>query len=287
MNLSRNIEEEMRKAIDYFAISLNCKIINSLTHSTLIISGWNDNMESRKAIAHYLVGLRASAIDAALNIKSQLEDTPEDLIELYGNVMAIIGKKNDDLSIDQKQDERNPWICEGICHLGMTIALQRQEIHPMGEIVAIDYPHIASKDHGLDVLVLYKKDATFGLSIIETKAYKLNPAKAINNATKFFKEIEEGKHDLRLRQSVHIMRTSLAKEVQQSISGSFWKRERTYIANPHYDSTITMEYSNNHPIFLRLFNDKEKVVLMPNAIVDFDLFFDQIADEMRNFVESL
>ena len=287
LTLPKRIEEEMEIAIDCLSGSLHFEFSESETHCTLTILGWNDNDVTRQAIAHYLVGLRACAIDAALNIRSQLEDTPEDRQEVIQNVFAIIGIDNSELSQDQKQDDRNPWIAEGIWHMCMAIAARRNELHPIGSVISVDYAHIASKDHGLDGLVLYEVDNLFGISIIESKAYRDDPNRAINNAVEFYRDIDSGKHDLRIRQSVQIMRTALPPNFQSMISGSFWKRERTYIPNPHYDESNKMDWTNIRPSFRDLKPVRTNIIIMPHKISGFDNFFDQIADEMRSFARSL
>lgn len=286
MVLSCDVESEMKNAIAYLTASLQSELVESTTHKTLTISGWNDNCVTRQAIAHYLIGLRASAIDAALNIKSQLEDTNEDIEELRKNVISIIGSSDDELSLDQKQDERNTWISEGLWHLCMEIASKRKEFHPIGKVIAIDYPHIASKDHGLDVVVLYKNKELLGISIIETKAYKLRPNKAIKKAIEFFREVDQGKYDLRIRQSVQIMRTALPEDLQKIVTGSFWKRQRAYIPNPHYDACCKVDLSKNRPTFNGLFPGNLNIIVMPHAIIGFDVFFNQISDEMRSIIRS-
>lgn len=287
MSLPQVIEDAMENAIVLLAQSLSCDYFEAETHCSLIVFGWNNSEETKRAVAHYLVGLRACAIDSALKIKSQLEDTPEDRLEIERNVLNIIGNNNGNLSEDQKQDERNPWLSEGLWHLCMAIAARRYEFHPIGRIISIDYAHVATKDHGLDVLVLYQSEELLGLSIVETKAYKDDPNRAINNAVDFYREIDNGKHDLRIRQSVQIMRTALNPDLQRKISGSFWKRNRSYIPNPHYDDHIQMDWQNTRPSFRNLFPDRNKIMLMPHMIHEFDSFFDEISNEMRIFVRSL
>ncbi len=287
MSLPVIIEVAMEDAIDFFVRSLRCDFCEADTHDTLIILGWNDNEESRRSIARYLVGLRALAIDAALTIRSQLEDTPDDRLEIARNVYAIVGKNNFELTDEQIRSERNPWISEGIWHLCMVVASRRQELHPIGSILSVDYAHVASKDHGFDVLAMYEDiDTLFGLTIVESKAYKDDPNGAIANSVEFYREIDCGEHDLQLRQSVQIMRTALPLSVQEKISGSFWKRKRSYIPNPHYDKINNVNWRNSRPSFRSLVPKKPNIIIMPHIIKDFDIFFDLISDEMRYFVKG-
>jgi hypothetical protein len=287
LSLPKEIETGMKEAIDCLTRLLSCALVEADTHRAVVISGWNENQLTRQAIAKYLVGLRACAIDAALHIHAELENTKADELELIHNVETIVGERNDSLTVDQRQDERNPWIAEGMWHLCMTIAAQRVELHPIGHIIALDYSHVAAKDHGLDVLAIYESEEILGMTLIECKAYKHDPNRAISKAVDFFKEIDRGEHDLRIRQSVQIMRTSLPVMYQSKISGSFWKRKRSYVPNPHYDSNCEMDWSNARPSFRDLNLGKSNIVVMPHAVCDFDSFFDAIADEMRSFVKGL
>jgi hypothetical protein len=296
MSLPEQIEDAMRNAIQDLTVVLEWEVLDAPTHRTVIVIGWNRDDSTRQAIAHYLVGLRACAIDAALNIRAELEDSEEDRIEVLGNVIAIVGEDNAEDTEEQKRRkiyERNPWIAEGIWHLCMIIAAkQRREIHLPGAIIALNYAHPIAKDHGLDVAAIYEigdKDL-FGLSFIESKAYKDNIDGAISKAVGFFREINEGKkHALRIRQTVQIMRSSLPGDKQAQIPNSFWKRTRAYLPNPHYDASCRVDWTNSRPSFdtLRLDGVNTDIIVMPHIINEFANFFDEIADEMRAFARSL
>lgn len=287
MSLSARIEQAMERAVEYLAAELNFNTIEAPTHRTVMITGWNDSNMMRQAVAEYLVGLVACAIDAALNIRAELEDTPEDRIDILTDVYRITGNDTHQLSLSQKQSERNPWIAEGIWHLCLAVANRRPGLHPMGSVIALDYAHVAAKDHGLDVAAIYETDQGFGLTLIESKAYKSDPNGAITQAVGFFREVDAGRHAMRIRQAVQIMRTALPSDKQDRITNSFWQRIRSYVPNPHYDSTQEIDWSNARPSFSNLQPSREHIVIMPHAISDFDGFFDNIANEMRAFVGSL
>jgi len=295
MGLPERIEEAMTHAIQYLGGVLEWEILEAPTHRTVIVTGWNRGSLQRQAIARYLVGLRACAIDAALNIRAKLEDSEEDRIEVLGNVIAIVGEDNAEETEEQKRRktyERNPWIAEGIWHLCMAIAAQQHpEIHPPGVIFALNYAHVATKDHGLDVAAIYEisKRDLFGLSLIESKAYKDNIGGAISDAVGFFREVNKRKHSLRIRQTVQIMRSSLPGDKQAQIPNSFWKRTRAYLPNPHYDASCRVDWTNSRPSFRTLGLDGVNIdiIVMPHIINEFDNFFNEIADEMRAFARSL
>lgn len=290
MSLPSQIEDAMRNAITDLACALRFEALNATTHQALIVTGWSDNDSTRQAIAHYLVGIRACAMDAALNIRANLADTAEDRVEVLQNVIEVVGETNDESTDQQrrfKQDERNPWVAEGIWHLCMAVAAQRAEIHPMGNIILLDYAHIKAKDHGLDVAAIYQTSETTGISLVESKAYKDDPNGAINAAVGFFRDVDEGKHSTRIRQAVQIMRTALTAEQNATISASFWKRNRTYICNPHYHATHNMDWTNTRISFRNLKLEPLYIAIMPHSILDFDRFFDDVSDKMRNFANNL
>lgn len=288
MSLPNDINEAMENSIELLSNSMRYKVLEADTHRTIIVTCWNDNAQNRKAVARYLVGLRACAIDAALNIRARLEDTPEDRSEIIQSVLDVVGRSNTELTSDQKQRERNPWIAEGIWHLCMAIAKRQPGIHPMGDIIALNPVHVASKDRGLDVVAIYRgEDAVSGLSLIECKAYKDDPNGAISDAVALFRKVDKGKYATRIRQAVQVMRASLPADTQATISPSFWKRKRSYIPNPHYDESHKIDWSGTRPSFSGLEPDRANILVMPHIICGFDEFFDNIADEMRSFAGSL
>lgn len=283
----------MRDAIQDLAEVLEVRELSAGTHRTVIVSGWNNDASTVQAIAKYLVGLRACAIDAALTIRARLEDTEEDQLEVLDNVLAIVREDNSELTAQQKTNVRNPWIAEGLWHLCMTIAARyRPELHVTGTVVALNYAHPVASDHGLDVAAIYQSDpgGLFGLSFVESKAKKLNVNGAISEAVGYFREVNEGKkHGARIRQTVQIMRTSLPGNQQALIPSSFWKRTRAYIPNPHHCLSLEVDWTNSRPSLatLRVSGIDIDVVVMPHAIEGYDEFFDIIADEMRAFARSL
>ena len=68
---------------------------------------------------------------------------------------------------------------------------------------------MAAKDHGLDVLAIYRDGTEYGLAIVECKAYESDPNGAINDAVKTFKQVDNGRHDSRIRQFVATVRSAL------------------------------------------------------------------------------
>ncbi len=287
-SLSEKIEFAMEESICSLANLLQITQYKSFTHATVLVSGWDSSCDSKRLIAQYLVGLRASAIDCAMRIKVYLfDDSNEGKIDLSGSVSEIVGVSNNALSDVQKRDERNPWIAEAIWHLCMVLASTRPEIHPPGTIIAVKDVHVKAKDHGLDGLALYINDQDIGLSVIESKAYKDDPSRAIRHAAIYFGEIEEDKHTTRIRQDISAMRRGLSHERQELVKGVFWKQRRTFMPNPHYDDTKVMDWARPLTTLGDLSISKKCIVVMPHIIHDFDVFFDEISDLMRAFVGGL
>lgn len=288
--LSTKIDNAINDSFDFLSEALTHQTLYSRTHTTIIVCGWNRDKETRMAIAHYLVGLRAAAINAALEIGATFDDTIEDKAEIYGNVIKIVGQCNSDLSYDQKQDERNPWISEGIWHLCLALAgRKKSDWNLPGQIIAVNYPHNIGKDHEADVTALYEIEDLLGFLIVESKAYKNRPNDAISDAVNFFRKVNNGTRDLEIRKMVQSIRKDLPDNKQEKITNSFWKRHRTYVPNPHYDSQIEKNWSNSRPALQQLQSPSAeiKVVVMPHIIDNFDDFFDEIANEMRCFAKRL
>ena len=289
--LSRKLETDINDALAVLKDTLRCSSSNCESHVTVIVAGLTDDERVLEAIARYLVGIRASAIDAALNIKAELEDTQEDRSEILKSVIQIV-KQEVALPRDPSPGwvirERNPWIAEGIWHLLMALAASRPDIHPPGLILLLNYPHIKAKDHGLDVSAIFDGTNGMGFSIIETKAYKDDPNGAISDATDFFREVRKGTHDSRIRQVIQTMRKALPETEQHRISGSFWKRNRVYIYNQHCSqSDGAPRWTSRRPSLEALLSANERVFIMPNDLADFDQFFDDIANRMRRYAEEL
>src|SRR3989339_132174 len=282
MALSAVLQRSIGEALSLLSRTLSVNTTTTgHTHSVVEVTGWQ-NVDVLEALAMYLVALRASVIDQAGEICSTLIGDERDFADaLLRSVNEIIEQPTDsgESPGDWKSTWRNPWIAEGIWHCCMRVAMEKDDIHSQGAVIAVDLPHISPKDHGLDVTVLYiKEDGSLGMSFVETKAYKNNPNGAISDAVTMLKAIDAGMHDTRLRQMVTSFRSVIDDEYKQKLSLSLWKNERTLIPNPHYDSSCTtVQWTRRRPAFSAL---KAPVVIMPHCITDYDDFFDEVASEM-------
>jgi hypothetical protein len=288
MPLPQALELGIQGALGVLQRTLRAEACEARTHRALLVRGWSDSAETVDAVAYYLLGLLATAISRTLEIRSQLDDTARDRLELLRNVERITGTDEAPLTDDAIEDERNPWIAEGLWHLCLFLSSRRAELHPPGAVIALDLPHIAAKDHGLDVLAIYQSGADgFGVSFVESKAYRNDPGGAVGAATAFFRQVDDGRHDARIRQVVATIRTGMSPALQTAISPSLWKDTRAYIPNPHYDNAVAMNWQRTRPAFADLKVPRTQIVIMPNALPQFQDFFDSVAASMRRHAAAL
>jgi len=286
MTFSDSFEKSISSALNFLRghlVVVTPPVGHSGAHNVVEVTGWQ-NAGAIEALSLYLVALRASVIDQAGKICSELIgnecDFANDLICSVDEIIEQPTDSKESLS-DWKSKWRNPWIAEGIWHCCMRIAMERADLHSQGAVIAVDLPHISPKDHGLDVTVLYvKEDGSLGMSFIETKAYQSDPNGAIRDAVTMLKSIEAGEHDTRLRQMVTSFRSVIGEEYRQELSLSLWKNERTLIPNPHYEANAaTVQWTRKRIVFSSL---KAPVVVMPHCVTGFNDFFDQVASQMRS-----
>jgi hypothetical protein len=281
MRLSEKLDDQIEAALEHLIASIKCGSQKGKSHMIIKVTGWEGAAKTCEAIATYFVGLRACAVDAALKVRARLNNTKEDRVEVRQNVEAIVGSTSKPLSTSQKLTERNPWLAEGLWHLCLFLAKKRSELHTPGKVIALDMPHVQTKDHGIDVCAIYDSGKALGLTLVETKAYKSEPSTALQNAATFFLQVDKGKHDLRIRHAVHAMRSALPSAKQQLVTPSFWKKRRAYIANPHCDSACACDCIRSRKGFTRLAIKKWSIIIMPHEIVSYDQFFDDISNAMR------
>jgi hypothetical protein len=281
------IEAWMQDALSLMAKTLRPQLATIATHQVLVVDGWDDSKEVRTAIARYLVGLRMCAIDAGLTIRAELAGTAKGKAEVIATINQIIGDKPGALSADEIAKRRNPWIAEGIWHLCMAVAQKKAACHPPGEVVALNLPHSIPSEQGLDLTVLYRGRKGYGLSIIETKAYPKNVANAMSRSTQFFREVDDGRHSMRLRQITSVLRNQLPKKEQDKVSLCLWEQRRVYVPNPHYDRSAAVAWSNPRASLGKLVPGAAGVIVMPHGIDSFSKFFGHIAAGMREAAQSL
>lgn len=284
MPLAEQLEIALNNALKDLENCLTATSVtaNGDTHEVLTVNGWQAD-EAIESLAMYLVMVHAGVINHASQLCLDLINNPRDFAtDLNYSVNQIITQPaNSGETADAwKSTWRNPWIAEGIWHCCMTVAMRKPELHAHGSVIAVDMPHVAPKDHGLDITVIYAKDnGTLGMSFVETKAYKNNPNQAISDAVSMFDAIEEGKHNNRLRQLVTTVHSMIEEPHKSRLSTSLWKNERILIPNPHYESVeARVQWHHQRNVFQEL---KAPVVIMPHPITGFDDYFNRVADQMR------
>ncbi len=283
------VEAAIHESLSLLAQTLQVQASAATTHRTLLVSGWNASAAVRQAIARYLVGLRVSAVNAALQVRAELTDTPTDQAEIVTNVEAIVGVNGAGLTQEQIERHRNPWIAEAIWHLCLALAQRMPHLHPPGNLVALNLPHAEATEHGLDVAAIYEIDGGFGLSIVETKAYPNRPSDAISHSAGFFRKVDQGLGNLplKIRQTIQRMRADLPEAMQGRIKEFLWRQNRSYLPNPHYDDQNVVVWTNARPSLDGLFPGPGGIIIMPHAVTAFTEYFDAIATEMLVFARSL
>lgn len=286
--LGEQIKKTVESEINLFASSISANLLQSKTHHSIIITGIKNSPEIIRSLAVYMVSLIANAIEANLEVRADLiEDTEAGKEELIESVLDTIGEINE-LDRDFIEDERNPWLAEALIHLLLFISNKVNNLHPIGEVLAVGLVHDDPKDKGLDITALYQSE-TLGLTIGECKAYKLNPNKAISNAVKFFDGVDSNlKTGKRIRTQVQILRQFLPAELSEMASNGFWKNERCFLTTPIFDISVNKDWSRSRNKTMGSLNvPLNKRVIIPLAIENFDDFFNSLSDDMRKFVREL
>lgn len=287
MSLSKKVEAAINDALAVLAGAVKVAVSPAKTHQVILVTGWNDSAEIRSAVAHYLVGLRVCAVNMALQVRAELTDTPVSRAEVLSNVEAIVGKNGQGLTKELIETMRNPWIAEGLWHLCLALSKRVPGVNPVGQLIALTLPHIETSEHGIDIAALYQDGDTFGISIIETKAYPNHPNGAINDAVRFYRGVDKEEFSLKIRQAIQLMRTSLPEGEQEKISAELWRQTRCYVPNPHYDAGNVMNWNNTRSSFKSLTPAADRIFIMPHAIAAFSGFFDAIAAEMLAYAKLL
>ena len=234
-----------------------------------------------------MVALIANAIEDNLKICDDLlSEGKSGVIDLKNSLIEIIGDSNE-LPEAFIQEERNPWLAEALNHLVLYLSTELTEIHPPGQIYVIGNVHDDPKDKGIDITALYHCQ-TIGLTISECKAYKLNPNKAISDASSYFLEIDGGGIlGRRIRTRVQAMRNFLPENLRNQATNGFWKKERCFLPFLVFDATESKDWRRARPALNKLPTPPDRRIIIPIQIRDFDLFFNNLSNSMRNFAERL
>lgn len=294
---AQRIDAAVNSALNLLAQTLQFQHVQFANHDLVTVTGWNQTPAVRRAVAEYLVGLRVMAVNSVLAVRTDLVG-PSGLAEVRQNVEAIIGVNGAGLTPDQVIKGRDPWIAEGMWHLCLAVSVLVPGIHPPGAVFALSLPHADATEHGIDIAVLHQGLNGIGLSIVETKAYRHNPAGAVTKAAKFFRGINGGAYRIKIREAVQRMRSECPLALQNQITAQLWEERRWYVPNPHYDNAHIEDWTQDRPVLTNLLNAPanpanpplpvpQGIVIMPHVVAGFDAYFDDVTADMMAFVDAL
>jgi hypothetical protein len=290
----QKIDTAVIGALNVLSQSLQFQHSVAVNHELLVVTGWNQSPNVRRAVAEYLVGLCVMAVNSVLAVRTELVG-PSGLAEVRQNVEAIIGPNGGGLTPEQIERRRNPWLAEGIWHLCLAVSQRVPGLHPPGALFALSLPHADASEHGIDLAALYHATGGIGLSMVETKAYRNRPSDAIRDAAKFFRKVNAGNYRKKIREAILRLRDACPAQLQSKISAQLWEERRWYVPNPHYDAVQVEDWMQPRPVLVALLNvpanppipTPQGVLIMPHIVTGFDAFFDAIVTEMVAFVNTL
>jgi hypothetical protein len=258
------------------------------THHLLTISGIDCSTACLQDLAVYCVGQIAKAVQINLKIRADLlgfenEDARNQLIQ---DVYSVIGENNDDLTDEQKRDERDPWLFEALSHLFVHLSTRNQSFFPVGKLIGLMPTHRSVKEQGLDLVAVYAGD-NVGFGIGESKAWENDPSGGLQAAAKKFLEVDLGKYDADLRMTAGIMRHAMPVEYRNQMTSAFWKEERAYLPFIGYSSNHNPRWTSEREVLRSLSVPSTHRLLCPMPLEDFRDFFDRLASEMRTYLRSL
>jgi hypothetical protein len=286
-DITQQIENDVNQALQTLCDILVVEFTHHETHHLLKISGFCRSQECLECLAEYCVGQIASAVQANLSIRADLLGIDEESIDrLILDVYSIIGMDNNDLTEEQKATERNPWIFEAISHLIIHLSRYRPEFHPVGNILGLLPVHGKVKEQGLDLIAIYTT-GDIGLGVGESKAWENKPSPALRKAAMKFVDVDLGGYDPEIRKTVNLIRASLPEEYQNQITGVFWRDEKSYYPFIGYGSGKKPRWKARRKVLEALDVPISRRILVPLPIDDFQDFFDDLSDKMREYLDAL
>lgn len=228
------------------------------------------------------------AIDMDFSIVSEiLGETPDSKTGLINDIEKLLGADNN-ISQDRIEDERNPWILESVGHLIMSLSRKNPQIKVGGKLKALLLVHDDVKDHGIDLLGLHENQTVLGISIGEAKASKSNATKAANISCKSFVEIEQAKHDMHVRRMALTASHGLSKTDKKLFCEAVWKDRRIFIPIIcHHSESSFSPHLERPETFGKLKVGSDGILLIDIPLVDYEKFFDSVADKIRDLARAL
>ncbi len=284
----QRLETDLEQCMESLSQKVQADSTAIHTHHLLTITGIDGSAECHQDLAVYCVGQIAKAVQINLDIKADLlgvenEDARNQLIR---DVYSVIGESNDDLTVRQKRDERDPWLFEALSHLLVHLSTKKKELLPVGTLIGLTMTHRGVNEPGLDLVAVYT-NTTVGIGIGESKCREDDPSAGLREAAETFEKVDLGDYAPELRRIVGQMRYAMSADYQGQITGAFWENERAYLPFIGYDANHNPQWTAERDALRSLAVPVTHIILVPLPIEEFRDFFDALAGEMRTYLTSL
>lgn len=282
------IESEIAQCLEWLGDMLKVSEVTIGTHRLLTIAGVDRSPECLRALAVYCVGQIVNAVEVNLEIRADLLglDNQRTCERLVRDVYSVIGDNNESLTDEQKEDERDPWLFEALSHLLVHLSTRNSRHLPVGRLIGLMPLHKSAKEAGLDLIAAYAAGHV-GLGLGESKAWANDPSGGLRAAAAKFRDVDQGGYDSDLRIAVGLMRYALPMEYRSHMTDAFWEEERAYLPFIGYDSNQNPQWTSEREALRSLGVPSSHRILVPLPIKDFRVFFDDLANEMRAYLELL
>jgi hypothetical protein len=277
-----NLHDDLVIALRTLAGQLSVTAHTCESHTLLQVEGFG-SPSTLQASAVYLVAAIAQCIGADLLIRTALFNEATLARDLTTDVRSVVGRA--DAEDEFKKMTRDPWIWEGISHLVIHLAVGNSSFHPTGRVLAKTQLKYDVKDHGLDLVAIYERDS-LGITAGESKAYLDNPSRAVSDAAKRLREIDESLRDVEMRACVSQLRPSLKDEHQAKLGGAFWREERSYYPFVCCDESSALEWKQPRNSLESLAIAVSRKLLVPFALKQARQAFDEVARLMRGYADG-
>ena len=289
--ITNKLESDTKQSLQSLGETIQVKAVPVGTHKLLTIAGMDSSSECLRCLAVYCVAQIADAVLVNLEIRADLLgiDDQNSCEQLIQDVYSVIGETNEAVTKKQqkrKQDERDPWLFEAFSHLCVHLSISNPTILPVGTLVALMPLHGKVKEQGLDLVSAYVS-SHIGLGIGECKAWENNPWGGLKAAGEKFRNVDLGNYDSALRTAVGLMRFAMPIEQRNQMTRAFWKEDRAYLPIIGYNAKHNPQWSSEQGVLKELGVPSTHRLLVRVPIEQFRDFFDDLADEMRTYLESL
>lgn len=252
------------------------------SHVVVTVSGLED-ADAISALGVYLTALVANVVAIDLSLADRLLGAGADAEEqLRSDVHELIGDSNA-ISSSFREDQRNPWIAEGIAHLLVALPVEGPGPCVPGMVHALTLPHEKSSQQGLDTVAIYDaEDMLLAVCIGEAKASERLAGVHLGRSVKLFRSIDAGSREHSIRSTINMLSAYLRADVRDRVVPSFWKEQRMYMPVIGYKSDCGFQPTQNRPATLgSLAVPSTNRRLVTLSLQNFHQFFDDVADAMH------